>query len=410
VKDALGEKENRFVDHLKQVAERLRKQEPKLVEIWHHDDADGLASAAICKNCFEREGFRTNLICIEKIFPEVVSRSHSQSGRLIVYADIGSSHSKLISEKDEGRNFVLFLDHHDVEPVESNRLDVANPELFGLSGEQDASAATIAYLFAKQFAPESESLAKLAVVGSAEIPGDLVSLNRIAFEDAAAVGEVSMRRTGRIIDYVVSGLGRPVSYRTLSGKLTILGSVGYYVNGPKLAVEACLDGMSPETLDKISELEEKRKRINKELLSKIRADGLEELEHIQWFHGGDSFKGMGTKTVGSLCSYLKYQGILHPLKYLVGFMNVEPLVPGFGRLERTYVKVSARLPASLEDKVKVGAALPVSAILSQAARIADGLGDGHAFAASGVFPKGKEEEFLRTINLLAAEGADNLAS
>lgn len=166
-------------------------------------------------------------------------------------------------------------------PVESDRMVVMNPELFGLSGERNASTASVAYLFAKQFAAGSEGLAKLAVVGSAEIPGDLVSLNRIALEDAASIGGISVRGTGRTQDYVAHGLGRPVSYRTFSGKLTILGSVGYYADGPRMAIEACLHGMNLETLGKASELEEKTKRVNKELLSKIQASGLGKLRHVQ---------------------------------------------------------------------------------------------------------------------------------
>lgn len=58
----------------------------------------------------------------------------------MVYVDIGLAHGRPISEMDEGRNFILFLDHHDAEPVESERAVVANPELFDLSGERDASA------------------------------------------------------------------------------------------------------------------------------------------------------------------------------------------------------------------------------------------------------------------------------
>jgi len=407
MRETPGERESRFINHLRRAAERLRKHEPKSVEIWHHDDGDGLASGAICRTLFQQAGFETRLICIEKIFPEVVSRSHSRAGRLIVYSDIGSPHARLISERDRGQNLVLFLDHHDAEPVESDDLIIGNPELFGLSGERDASASTVAYLFSKEFSPRGEGLARLAVIGSAEIPGDLVSLNKIALEDASRLREISVRRSAKGEDYVVSGLGRAVSYRTFSSKLTILGSVGYYENGPERAVEACLGGISAEIQSKIDQLEEKRKRANKDLLSKIRADGLSEMERVQWFHAGEIFKGMGTKTIGSFCSYLKYQGILHPLKYLVGFMNVEPEVPNFGRLKGMYVKASARLPTALEEKVKAASAPPVSALLSQAAKMVDGLGDGHTFAASGVIPKGKENEFLGTMDQLA-KGASGL--
>jgi len=58
------------------------------------------------------------------------------------------------------------LDHHDT--VESNDPMVynLNPELDGFSGESDASAATIAYFFAKFIDPRLSKFAHLATVGA----------------------------------------------------------------------------------------------------------------------------------------------------------------------------------------------------------------------------------------------------
>jgi len=57
---------------------------------------------------------------------------------------------------------------------------------------------------------------------------------------------------------------------------------------------------------------------------------------------------------------------------------------------------------------RIGAATPVSAVPSRAAKSVGGLGDGHAFVASGVLPKQEEEGFLRSMESLAEESACDL--
>ena len=47
----------------------MKARESTLV---HHDDADGLCSAAITKTALEREGFQVETFCLEKTYPEFV--------------------------------------------------------------------------------------------------------------------------------------------------------------------------------------------------------------------------------------------------------------------------------------------------------------------------------------------------
>ncbi|MEM3872078.1 MAG: hypothetical protein QXE05_05920, partial [Nitrososphaeria archaeon] len=71
----------------------------KNIYIVHHDDADGLASAAILKMAFERKKFNMKLVCLEKLFPIVVELLHKNDVP-IIYADLGSPHADLISLKN----------------------------------------------------------------------------------------------------------------------------------------------------------------------------------------------------------------------------------------------------------------------------------------------------------------------
>ena len=44
----------------------LRQEKPKEVILVHHDDADGLCSAAITKASLEREGYGVRTFCLDK--------------------------------------------------------------------------------------------------------------------------------------------------------------------------------------------------------------------------------------------------------------------------------------------------------------------------------------------------------
>jgi len=293
---------------------------------------------------------------------------------------------------------IVILDHHDT--VESNDPMVynLNPELDGFSGESDASAATIAYFFAKFVDPRLSKYAHLAVIGAEEIPGELRGLNKIAVRDALEQGLVKVSRD----NYKVEVEGLRQSRSRLASILNVLGSVGYYRDGPTTGVTSCVNGMTESTVEFAKKLEEERKEANKRMLSTINRQGLEKMKMVQWFHAKDNYSGMSGKVVGSFCSYLKFQRQVDQSKYLIGMMNVPPDIPGWGSLPSPLVKVSGRAPRVLSDLIKRGERPALSRILSQACLTAGGFGDGHAVAASGVFPVGKEELFLSEMDRMAS--------
>ena len=273
-----------------------------------------------------------------------------------------------------------------------------NPELYGFSGEKDASSATIAYLFCKTVDPELSSCAHLATIGSLELPGETQGLNLIAMKDAK--DRRLLRDSGKG-DLKVEAKGMNLTRTRASSLLNVLGSVGYYRNGPAMGIEACTTGFTEQTIERARQFEEERKQANQKMLSTIRKDGLSKKKNIQWFHAHDSYKGMGGKVVGSFCSYLRYQRVVNPVKYLIGMMNVPPDIPGWGKLSSSMVKVSGRAPQILASLIEKGTKPPLSKILPESCSKIGGFGDGHSVAASGVFPIGKEEMFLNEIDRLA---------
>lgn len=393
VKDLEG-----FKASLERAKELLLNSPVKRVTIIHHDDADGLTSAAILKEGLERQGWAVDALCLEKTYPEALKKLHSTTGKNYIYADLGSAHAKLISSVNNGKNLVIILDHHDAEEVRDPKVLNVNPELYGISGEEEVSGATTSYLFAKTLNPSNKDLAHLSVIGSAEIPGPLKGLNQEALSDALASGKVELQGN----KYLVSMQGVKLPWTTFSSKLTVLGAVGYYQGGPQLAIGYCLE--KPVEIDGlVKDLEDKRRKANQLLLSRISREGFKKTGSIQWLHAGDVYSGMGVKVIGTFLSYLSFQRkLIDRAKYLVGFMNMSAEIPGLGKLDTDYVKVSARAPDVLNVLIKRGEKPPLSKLLPEAAEAVEGFGDGHTMAASGIIPKGKELQFVEAMERAAS--------
>ncbi len=383
---------------MEEAVERIRKACFREAFIIHHDEADGVCSAAIAAKALNRAGLNFKTICLDKLYPEVLKGVYAQGRGLYLFADIGSAHVKLIEREAPMGNLTVILDHHDT--LKSSRSDVfnLNPELYGLSGERDASASTVAYLFAKTLDASNLDLSALALIGAAEIPGPITGLNQLALRDASTGGFIQMEKG----DFKIMSLGKPFSYKRYSTTLSVLASVGYYRGGPLRALKACMNGFEEKDYEEASKLEEERRKANATLLSILRREKLAKMKAIQWFSDRGVYKGMGTKVIGSFCSYLQYQGFIDKDKYIVGYMDVPPDIPGYGRLEKTYVKISTRAPKPLADRIAAGEKPPLSRILPEACSKFGGFADGHTVAASGVVEKSAVMDALKTLDELAS--------
>jgi len=387
-----------FLNRLQATASVVRESGIRKAVVLHHDEADGLTSAALTKLALSRLGLETRLICLDKLYPEVVEDIETGRPHVVAYVDLGSGHIDWLIKANSARNLILVLDHHDTSSIQDPSLYNLNPELYGFSGEKDASSATVAYFFCKAVDPGLSSYAHLATIGSLELPGETRGLNLIAIKNAKDHGLV--QDSGKK-DLKIEAKGMNLTRTRASSLLNVLGSVGYYRNGPEMGIEACTAGFSKQTIEMAKGLEEERKQANREMLSTITKEGLSQRKSIQWFHAHDNYKGMGGKVVGSFCSYLRYQRVVNPVKYLIGMMNVPPDIPGWGRLPSSMVKVSGRAPQILTRLIEKGTKPPLSKILPESCSKVGGFGDGHSVAASGVFPVGKEELFLDEIDRLA---------
>jgi hypothetical protein len=383
-----------FKSKANQAIKELKALKPKEAIIVHHDDADGLCSVAITKKTLEREGIKVKTFCLEKVYTEVIEDLHSKSGQTIFYVDIGSAHADLISEHNKGRNLTVILDHHDPKPSKDPKVLDLNLEHYGFRGETDFSGATCCYLFAKVLSESNVDLSYLALVGSCEIPDGFMGINKIVLEEALKNGVI--RQKGK--SYEITKLKMRVD--AFFSKLQILGAVGYYDGGPEIGINACLEGLSKEAEDKVNVLEARRKEANRRVLGRFYRERLKETEHIQWFDAGDMYAGMGTKVIGQFCSFLSYQTrLIKPDKYILGFVNVPPEIPGWGKLEEKFVKASVRVPKAMQTLID-GGKLPGAVNLLDRASEGFGIADGHQYAASVILPMDKKQMLIESAEKL----------
>jgi hypothetical protein len=276
------------------------------------------------------------------------------------------------------------LDHHDPKPSKDSKVLDLNLERYGFKGETDFSGATCCYLFAKVLSESNVDLSYLALVGSCEIPDGFLGINKIVLEEALKNGVI--RQKGK--SFEITKLKMRVD--AFFSKLQILGAVGYYDGGPEIGINACVEGLSKEAEDKVNVLEARRKEANRRVLGRLYRERLKETEHIQWFDVGDMYAGMGTKVIGQFCSFLSYQArLIKPDKYILGFANVPPEIPGWGKLEEKFVKASVRVPKAMQTLID-GGKLPGAVNLLDRASEGFGLADGHQYAASVILPIDKK--------------------
>jgi len=375
----------------------LRSKPRKTIMLVHHDDADGISSGAIIKAALEREGFKVKAFCLERFYPQVLEDLH-KNNEIIFYVDIGSSHADLISSYNRSNSLVIILDHHNPSSATDPMVLDMNLELFGFRGETDFSSSTCCYLFAKELDGKNVDLSYLALVGSSEIPKGFVGINAKVLEEALENGIIN-RKGNSLVSTKFD-----VSVNHFFSVLQILGSTGYYRRGPELGIEVCLHGLGQDIRDIIDRLEADRKEANKKLLVELYKERLRESEHIQYFDSGDFFKGMGTKVLGTFCSFLSYQTkLIKKDKYIAGFMAVPKEIPDWGVLSEEFVKVSVRVPKDMRKEVEQNTLPSAVGLLNRVTASIGGVADGHDLAASCIFPVEQGRDFIERTEKVISE-------
>ena len=400
-------KEN-FLKEIRKGIDRIRIAGSEIT-IAHHNDADGLTSAATLQISLTRAGFSARRICIERVHPPIIARIHEEAASSIIYVDLGAQAAPEISVANKGRCATLILDHHHPNaPTDPKVLNIAT-EKFGLSGDMDISASTAAYFFALELDEKNRDLAYLGVLGAVgdehDREGALIKENRAALMDAVEQGHVQIEMDADGKErYFLARFGNPIPMAPLAISVTTLGGVGYYSDGPDLGVRVCLEGLFPTAQKRLEELRKIQQKAYEKTTARLRQDGFHETKHIQWFNIGDDFSPMGVKIIGEYCWDIRNEDFIDPEKYIVGFQNMDPAIPNLGTFDWSQTKVSMRLPTPLERKVVAKTMPGLTYLVPGAARQVGGSIDAcHDYTAATIVDIGKEEALIAEMDKLVQE-------
>ncbi len=399
-----------WVDALDRAIRELRAWPDKTVQLFHHNDSDGLSSGAILTCALERQGFKVKRYCLEKPYPAVLKKVYEQEGRILIFADFAGRIAPLLSELNRGRNLTLILDHHVAEASTDRRVLNLDPDLFGLKGDRDISASTTCYLFALRMDPANRDLAFVATVGGVGdgffVDGALVSQNRDAAVEAARQGRIEIRGQDVGEKYVIAG-PQQMSVAELGDYLDVLGGVGYYQNGPDMGVRVCLEGVSPESDRMVEELKAVRTKIFDQEIARLKAGGMRQAPHIQWFTVEKRLFPMGVKMIGAFCDAIRMTDLIDPQKYLAGFQIIPDEIPGFGTIAFNEVKVSMRVSPQMEEEIRAGKVMGLNILLPEATGRLGGFSDAcHSLTAAVTVAIGKEEQLIQEMEKII-EGESN---
>ena len=390
---------NTLIDAMEGAIRQLKQWPEKTVQVFHHNDADGLTSGAILTRALERQGFKVERFCLEKPYPAVLRKVYEQEGSILIFADFAGRIAPMLSELNKGRNLTLILDHHVAEASTDPRVLNLDPDLFGLKGDRDISGSTTCYLFALSLDSVNRDMAQIAAVGAVAdgffVDGRLVSQNRDVAQEAVRQGLIEIRKQQTGEQYLLTSSKGQIPCIELGDYLDILGGVGYYQKGPEMAVRVCLEGVSPESDRMVEHLKAIRTKIFDEQITRLQSGELRKAPHIQWFHVQNRFFPMGVKMIGAFCDVIKDTNHIDPQKYIAGFQIIPDEIPGFGAIKFNEVKISMRVSPFMEGEIRAGRAMGLNILLPEATDRLGGFSDAcHSLTAATTVAIGKEEKLI----------------
>jgi single-stranded-DNA-specific exonuclease len=402
---------NTLIDSMERAIWEVKQWPQKAVQIFHHNDSDGLTSAAILTRAFERQEFNIQRFCLEKPYPTVLRKIYEQEGKLLVFADFAGRIAPLLSELNKGRNLTLILDHHVAEASTDPRVHNLDPDLYGLKGDRDISGSTTCYLFALTLDPVNRDMAHIAAIGAVGdgffVDGQLVSQNREVALQAVQQGRIEIRKHQTGEEYILLTSKGQIPIIEFGDYLDILGGVGYYQKGPEMGMRVCLDGLSAEAQRRVEELKAIRTDIFDNEIRRLRSGELIKEPHIQWFHVERRFFPMGVKMIGAFCDAIKDTNLVDPQKYIAGFQTIPDEIPGFDAIALNEVKISMRVSPYLEGEIRAARAMGLNILLPEATNRLGGFSDAcHSLTAATTVAIGKEQELIDEMEKIIQGGTN----
>ncbi len=395
----------KLIEAMETAIGEVKRLPHKAVQIFHHNDSDGLSCGAILKKAFERSGFKVNRFCLEKPYPALLRKVFQQKGGLIVFADFAGRIAPMLSDLNKGRNLTLILDHHVAEAATDPRVHNLDPDLFGLKGDRDISGSTTCWLFAKALDAANSDLAHIATIGAVGdeffVDGCLAGENRGAALEAVHQGKLEIQKQDKGERYFLNTSRGQVACDEFGAYLDTLGAAGFYQQGPDIGVKVCLEGTTPESDRMLEELKKVQTKAFEKEIAAIKSGALKKTPNIQWFHVENRFSPMGVKMIGVFCDAIKNMDFIDPRRYLAGFQIIPNKIPGFGPITLNDVKISMRVSAHMADQIRAGKKMGLNILLPEATNKLGGFSDAcHTLTAATTVAIGKEEQLIEEMEKL----------
>lgn len=383
----------RFREEAKSLASMLSSSSAEEIILFHHNDTDGLTSAAILVSIFMRRGISFRRICLEKPYPlaleMILGDPDLEADTLVLFTDFASGMLDTISKINVKKLPIVVLDHHTVSATKDSNIKILNPLLHGISGSAHCSSSVVCYEFAKALDPRNSDLAHLAFLGAV---GDGMHVN-----DENLIGQALKEATQAGITSVKDGVysfkwNETYTASQLVTYVDALGSFGYFNGGTDVAIKGLLEGFDGRY---VSQAEIFKRQYETALSHFLNSDPLKRNAHLVHFKLSKEFDGMGVKTVGLVCHQVKEQ-FLHEPKYVLGFQDIPNNIPGLGPINLNQTKLSARVSPPLESLIRAGKAAPVNELLLKIADRVRGFFDAsHIHAGAITINRGMENECLK---------------
>ena len=418
------------------------------VRIFSHHDADGISAGIILARTMMRAGKGFELTLLGTLNSETMEQVRGCGSGCIIIADMGASYLRDLDELDAD---VVVLDHHKDDGYVPKKVRYANPHSFGIDGMTEGCGASVAMLFSVRYDERNWDLVQIAfagVIGDKQHENGLGRVNEFLFTEGNKRGHIT-RAEG---SFIPSG--------TLMSSLFL--SVEPYISGVSGNAEGVASLLKDAGIDPArasSDLNDAEKRKLSSLMAaklisqNVSKEAMEDILSVRYVLKNWSMDAGSMASVFNSCGRSGKGGVavgfgmgdrkcysdaaaadeearrnvvsaareldsgdlkrMDSIQFFdctsSGFTGIlceiamryigDPDKPTIGyNMTESMTKASARCTRSLLRK-----GVDLSVVMKKAGEAVGGGGGGHRIASGAWFPKGKEEEFLKTVNDMVRE-------